>query len=67
MEKMLKGLTFAALIALSLLGSTSDAFAKDVRHGRETAWTDLPQVPELLGVTWEELLPLPPVGVTWEE
>ena len=60
MKKMLKGLTFAALIALSLLASTSDAFAKDAKHGRETAWTlpapDLGLVEEFFGdgVTWEE-------------
>ena len=35
MTKMLKGLTFAGLIALSLLASTSDAFASDTKHGRE--------------------------------
>jgi hypothetical protein len=60
MIKMLKGLTFAGLIALSLLGSTSDAFATDAKHGRETAWTepapDLGLVEEVFGdgVTWEE-------------
>jgi hypothetical protein len=60
MTKMLKGLTFAGLIALSLLGSTSDAFARDTKHGRETAWTepapDLGLVGEFFadGVTWEE-------------
>ena len=64
MKKMLKGLTFAALIALSMLASTSDAFAKDMRHGRETAWTDLGTLPPL-----EEVVEyaLEPVGVTWEE
>lgn len=69
MKKMLKGLTFAALIALSMLASASDAFAKDSKHGRETAWTDLPTLPELLGVTWEESIPLlpEPIGVPWEE
>jgi len=59
MKKMLKGLTFAALIALSMLASTSDAFAKDAKYGRETAWTEpAPYVglEELIsdGVTWEE-------------
>jgi hypothetical protein len=60
MNKMLKGLAFTALLALSLLGSTSDAFAKDTKHGRETAWTepapDLGLVEEFFGdgVTWEE-------------
>jgi hypothetical protein len=60
MKKMLKGLAFAALIALSMLASTSDAFAKDAKHGRETAWTlpapDLSLVEEVFGdgVTWED-------------
>jgi len=61
MKKTLKTLTFATVIALSLFGSTTDAFAKDVKHGRETAWTDLEPLPvpleevfETLGVTWEE-------------
>lgn len=59
MKKMLKGLTFAALIALSMLASTSDAFAKDAKHGRETAWTEPApdfSLEELFtdGVTWEE-------------
>jgi hypothetical protein len=59
MTKMLRGLAFAALIALSLLGTTGDAFAKDAKHGRETAWTlpapDLGLVEEFFGdgVTWE--------------
>jgi len=57
----LKTLTHAAVIALSLFAGTTDAFAKDVKHGRETAWTDLEPLPlpleevfESLGVTWEE-------------
>ena len=60
MKKMLKGLTFATLIALSMLASTSDAFAKDAGYGRETAWTEPASdfgVDELVfndGVTWEE-------------
>jgi hypothetical protein len=64
MKKILKGLTFAGLIALSLLPSTSDAFAKESKHGRETAWTDLGTLPPL-----EEVVEyaLEPVGVTWEE
>jgi hypothetical protein len=59
MTKMLKGLTFAAVLALSMLATTSDAFAKDSKHGRETAWTlpapDLGLVEEFFGegVTWE--------------
>jgi hypothetical protein len=65
--KMLKGLTFTALIALSMVASTSDAFAKESKHGRETAWTDLEDL--LLppgGVTWETT-PVGPIGTTWEE
>lgn len=64
MNKMLKGLTFAAVIALSMLASASDAFAKDNKHGRETAWTELGTLPLL-----EEVVEyaLEPVGVTWEE
>ena len=59
MTKMLKGLTFAAVLALSMVATTSDAFAKDARHGRETAWT-LP-APELS--LFEDI---PSDGVTWE-
>ena len=60
MTKMLKGLTFAAVLALSMLATSGDAFATDAKHGRETAWTlpapDLGLVEEFLGdgVTWEE-------------
>lgn len=62
MKKMFKGLAFTAVIALSMLASTGDAFAKDTKHGRETAWTwtepapDLGLVEEFFGdgVTWEE-------------
>jgi hypothetical protein len=60
MKKLIKGLAFTGLIALSMLASTSDAFAKDAKHGRETAWTepapDLGLVEEVFGdgVTWEE-------------
>jgi hypothetical protein len=69
MRNLFKGLAFTALIALSMLASTGDAFAKDTKHGRETAWTwtesawtwtepapDLGLVQEFLGdgVTWEE-------------
>ena len=64
MKKILKGLTFAGLIALSLLASTSDAFAKDTKHGRETAWTDLGTLPPLADVVEYAL---EPIGVTWEE
>lgn len=68
MNKRIKGLALAAMIALSLLASTSNAFAKDAKAGRETAWTawaDLGPVADPQGVTWEWILE--PVGVTWEE
>ena len=64
MKKILKGLTIAGLIALSLLATTSDAFAKDIKHGRETAWTDhgtLPAPADVVDYVIE------PAGVTWEE
>ena len=67
--KKLKGLVFATMLALSLLATTSEAFAKDAKHGRETAWT-LPApdgdlaMPVDDGVTWEEVFD---DGVTWEE
>ena len=59
MKKTLKGLAFAALISLSMLASTTEAFAKDAKFGRETAWTEpAPDfgLEELFndGVTWEE-------------
>jgi hypothetical protein len=66
MNKTLKRLAFATMLALSLVASTSTAFAKDARHGRETAWTDEGPVPtDPNGVTWENIVQ--PVGVTWEE
>ena len=66
MKNTIKGLAFASMLALSLLASTNSAFAKDIRSGRETAWTDEGPVPILPGgVTWENVLE--PVGVTWEE
>lgn len=59
--KKLKGLTFTAVLALSLVASATGALAKDAKNGRETAWTDLgPLVPQ-------EYSPLYPGGVTWEE
>ena len=60
MTKMLKGLTFTAVLALSMLATTGDAFARDAKHGRETAWTlpapDLSLTEEIFGdgVTWED-------------
>ena len=66
MKNTIKGLAFAAMLALSLLASTNSAFAQDTRSGRETAWTDLGPVPtQPGGVTWETILQ--PLGVTWEE
>jgi hypothetical protein len=65
MNKTLKTLTFAAVMALSLVGSTTDAFAKDVKHGRETAWTDV-ELPAPADLPEAEDL-LEPGGVTWEE
>ena len=67
--KKLKGLVFAAMLALSLVATTSDAFAKDNKHGRETAWTLPAPEGDLVvsfddGVTWEEVFD---DGVTWEE
>ena len=66
MNKKIKGLAFAAMLALSLVASTSGALAKDAKGGRETAWTDLGPLPIAQGVTWETA-PLDPVGVTWEQ
>lgn len=63
--RTIKGFAFTAMLALSLLASAGDAFAKDAKHGRETAWTDLPPLPPQ-GVTWEESV-FEPLGVTWEE
>jgi hypothetical protein len=62
MKKTLKGFAFTAVIALSLLASAGNAFARDAKHGRETAWTEVPLLPPQ-GVTWE----IQPLGVTWEE
>jgi hypothetical protein len=58
--RTLKTLTFAAVMALSLMASTTDAFAKDAKHGRETAWTDVEPLPETVEI-------FEPGGVTWEE
>ncbi len=59
MKKALTRLAFAATLALTLLASTGNAFAKDIPAGRETAWTVGPaervwQLFEPVGVTWEE-------------
>jgi len=66
MNKTIKGLAFAAMLALSLVASTSGALAKDAKASRETAWTDPGPLPLPQGVTWETA-PLDPVGVTWEQ
>ncbi|MEP6694824.1 MAG: hypothetical protein ABJB39_09280 [Chloroflexota bacterium] len=66
--KKMQGIAFAAMLALSLIASTTSAFAKDSKAGRETAWTawaDLGPLPQPQGVTWENILQ--PVGVTWEQ
>jgi len=59
--KKLNRLAFTAMLALSLAASTTGALAKDVKNGRETAWTDLG--PVLPG----DVTPIDPLGVTWEE
>jgi hypothetical protein len=59
MKNSLKGLAFAAIVALSLLAGSTSAFAHDAKNGRETAWTLDPLQP-----VWQLLEPL---GVTWEE
>jgi hypothetical protein len=66
MNKTIKGLAFAAMLALSLVASTSGALAKDAKGGRETAWTNPGPLDHAQGVTWETA-PLEPVGVTWEQ
>ena len=66
MNKTIKGLAFAAMLALSLVASTTGALAKDAKAGHGTAWTDLGPLPIPQGVTWETA-PLDPVGVTWEQ
>jgi hypothetical protein len=63
MNKM-RGLAFVAMLALSMVASTSGALAKNA--GRETAWTELGPLDDPQGVTWETI-PFEPVGVTWEE
>ncbi|MDP9251626.1 MAG: hypothetical protein M3O80_01355 [Chloroflexota bacterium] len=64
MKKILKGLTLTAVIALSLLASTGNAYAKDAKSGRETAWTDGPALPDPLADPGN---PIGIFGVTWEE
>jgi hypothetical protein len=66
MNKTIKGLAFAAMLALSLVAGTSGALARDAKASRETAWTDGGPLPIPQGVTWEAA-PLDPVGVTWEQ
>ena len=63
MKKTLQTLTFAAVVALTLLTSTTVAFAMDSKHARETAWTDLGDLPDPITVVEEFLFD----GVTWEE
>ena len=59
MKNTITRLAFAAIIALSLLAGSSNAFAQDAKNGRETAWTFEPPAE-----VWQLL---EPVGVTWEE
>jgi hypothetical protein len=59
MNRTLKRLTFATMLALSLLASSTSALAKQ-GQGRETAWTDNDPVAPVENV-------LDPLGVTWEE
>ena len=66
MNKTIKGLAFAAMLALSLVTSTTGALANDATAGRETAWTNPGPLDPIQGVTWETA-PLDPVGVTWEQ
>ena len=62
MKKTLQTLTFAAVMALTLLTSSTVAFAKDAKL-RETAWTDLGDLLDPITVVEEFLSE----GVTWEE
>jgi hypothetical protein len=55
--KDLKAFAFTAVLALSLIASTTGALAKDAKNGRDTAWTDLGPL---------ENAPVIPDGVTWE-
>ena len=64
MSKMLKGLTFAAAIALSMLASTSDAFAKDDQARSRDGMDDSDRLRTPADVM--EFV-LEPDGVTWEE
>ena len=66
MNKTIKGLAFAAMLALSLVASTSGALGKDAKGGRETAWTNPGPLPIPQGVTWESS-PIETLGVTWEQ
>ena len=76
MTKLFKGLAFTAVIALSMLATTGDAFAKDTRHGRETAWTWTESAWTWTESAWTWTEPAPDLGlvqeflgdgVTWEE
>jgi hypothetical protein len=64
--KKLTRLSFVAMLALSLVASTTGALAKDAKSGRETAWTDVGPLLPSQGVTWETT-PVGPIGTAWEE
>ena len=57
MKKTITRLTFVAAMVLSLSVSATDAFAKDTKPGRETAWTDLEPLPVPTPV--DDQLPVP--------
>jgi hypothetical protein len=58
-KRMLGGIAFAAVVALSLVASGGDAYAKLKSSGgnvvtNDTTSTPTPDVFQVLGVTWEE-------------
>jgi hypothetical protein len=64
MKKSLRGLAFAALIALSMVVGAGTASAHDSENSRGTAWTDLGPLPFPLPITLPDPLPVP-IGVIW--
>ena len=63
--KKLTRLAFAAMLALSLIASTTSAVAQDAKNGRETAWTHFRPLLPPQGQAWD-YPPIEPLGVTWE-